>query len=77
MKEGIYTYKVPLGQYPAQTFNIINMKVFILDESPKSYLIKFREFHADGRPPGTTSRVMRKSVKPIAIPSNPELPFNG
>lgn len=78
MKIVTYVYKV-LASHPAELdkrYDVYSMKVEILDEREKQYFVKFQGFHKDGRKPGSTTWVYKKSVR-LATPKRVDLPAPG
>ena len=64
---GVYTYRRPefnqRDAYGRPTLKTKSMKVEVLGEKKTQYLIRFLEWHIDGRKPGSTTLVKKTSVK--------------
>lgn len=68
MKRGTYHYTVwhPSsylgGKFRLPYFTKHNLRVEVVDETDKSYKVKFLAFHEDGRAPGTIARAKKEKV---------------
>lgn len=65
MEIATYIYRYKIGVYPFATFAMQQMKVEILDDTGPRVQIKFHGYHADGRGPGTITKVEPRSLKRV------------
>ena len=63
MRKGTYTYTKTVQMYPTPQYAPQEMRVEVIGETDKSYNVKYLEFHANGRRPGSTAWVQKRKVK--------------
>lgn len=68
MKLGYYKYETSTGVYPDKVYTPHTLRVDIIGETEKMYEVKYLEFHANGAPPGYTTRVRKYKVKVAGEP---------
>lgn len=61
--KGTYFYTHAAKVYPTVELASYSLRVEVIDQTAKSYKIKYLEFHANGARPGTTAWVQKRKVK--------------
>lgn len=60
---GVYYFRHAVGLYPIITFSDHALKVEILNNTEKSYLVKFLDDHPNGKRKGATAWVAQRKIK--------------